>query len=386
MNCRADVDVVIVGGGPAGSAAGIELAHVGRRVAIIERTTAMHDKVCGDFLSGETVEDLAELGVDAGGLGSEVIRRVRLVGALCRSSAMLPFVAQSVTRRVLDEALLQRAAECGALVLRGHAAESLHQVDGAWRVDVASAGGSYTMCAPDVVVATGKHDMRGLPRPDGKHSGLVGMKMYLRLGPAQRNALEGAIEIALFDEGYGGLSLVEDGVANLCFVLNRKALRSLDRGWDAVAAMLQRHPHLRMRLDGAETLLTRPLAISPIPYGFVRHEAIARGVWSVGDQAAVIPSFTGDGVALALHSGRLAARMMLEAEGADTFQREFCEQVRRQVTRATVLSRALIEQPQRALVELAARLLPGALTMVAAGTRIRPRYRISQCENTCAAA
>jgi flavin-dependent dehydrogenase len=150
--------------------------------------------------------------------------------------------------------------------------------------------------------------------------------------------------------------------------------------------MLRRHSHLRTRLEGAETLLARPLAISPIPYGFVRREAIAPGVWSGGDQAAVIPSFTGDGVALALHSGRLAARMMLEGEGAEAFQREFCEQVRRQVARATVLSRALIEQPQRALVELAARLLPGALTMVAAGTRLQPRYRISQCENSCAVA
>jgi flavin-dependent dehydrogenase len=210
--------------------------------------------------------------------------------------------------------------------------------------------------------------------------------MYLRLAPAQTAALEGGIEIALFDEGYGGLSLVEDGVANLCFVMNRKALRSLEKGWDAVAAMLRRHSHLRTRLEGAETLLARPLAISPIPYGFVRREAIAPGVWSGGDQAAVIPSFTGDGVALALHSGRLAARMMLEGEGAEAFQREFCEQVRRQVARATVLSRALIEQPQRALVELAARLLPGALTMVAAGTRLQPRYRISQCENSCAVA
>jgi flavin-dependent dehydrogenase len=272
------------------------------------------------------------------------------------------------------------------LVLRGHAAESLHRVDGAWRVDVASASGSYMLCAPDVFVATGKHDMRGLPRPEGEHSGLVGLKMYLRLAPAQTAALEGGIEIALFDEGYGGLSLVEDGVANLCFVMNRKALRSLEKGWDAVAAMLRRHSHLRTRLQGAETLLARPLAISPIPYGFVRREAIAPGVWSGGDQAAVIPSFTGDGVALALHSGRLAARMMLEGEGAEAFQREFCEQVRRQVARATVLSRALIEQPQRALVELAARLLPGALTMVAAGTRLQPRYRISQCENSCAVA
>jgi flavin-dependent dehydrogenase len=378
--------VVVIGGGPAGSAAAIELARGGRRVALLERSATLHDKVCGDFLSGEAVDDLVHLGVSPQGLNAVAIERVSLVGSLGRSSATLPFVAQSVTRRGLDEALLRGAAEAGALVLRGHAAQSLQRMESGWRVDIASPGSTYTLRARDVVVATGKHDLRGLPRPEGEHRGLVGLKMYLRLAREQRAALAGVIEIVLLEGGYGGLSLVEDDVANLCFVVERAALRSLGSGWEAVAAMLGEHPHLRTRLEGAEPLLARPLAISPIPYGFVRSDAIASRVWCVGDQAVVIPSFTGDGIALALHSGRLAAQRMLEGGQAEAFQREFSGQVRRQVGRATLLSRALVEQPQRALVELTARMWPGALTLVAAGTRLRPRYRIPACENSCAAA
>lgn len=386
MTGSTDLDAVIIGGGPAGSAAGIELARAGRPVAIIERTLAMHDKVCGDFLSGEAVEALEQLGVEIAKLRAETIERVRLVGSMHKSSAPLPFAAFSVTRRALDEALLRQAAERGALVLRGHTAEALHRSDGGWQVEVMSAGGSCVLRARDVVLATGKHDMRGLPRPEGEHNGLVGLKMYLRLAAEQRAALAGVIEVVLLEGGYGGLSLVEDGVANLCFVMNRNVVRSRGARWDAVIAILREHPDLRRRLDGAEPLLARPLAVSPIPYGYVRRDAIAPGVWCVGDQAAVIPSFTGDGVALALHSGRLAAGRMLEATSAEAFQAEFCEQVKGQVARATLLSRAMIERPQRALVEITARLWPGALRLVAAGTRLRSQYRISHCENTCTAA
>ncbi|HTV07677.1 MAG TPA: FAD-dependent monooxygenase [Candidatus Aquilonibacter sp.] len=381
-----DFDVVIVGGGPAGSAAGIELAREGQKVAIVERTAAMHDKVCGDFLSGEAIEALEQLGVGPVTLGGLPIERLRLVGSLCRSSAALPFAAQSVARRVLDEALLESAARSGATVLRGHSAEALRCADSGWCVEVASGGARSALRARDVVVATGKHDLRGMPRPEGKQSGLVGLKMYLRLAQAQTAELARAIEIVLLQGGYGGLSLVENEVANLCFVVKRTAARSLSGGWETVAAMLREHPHLRMRLEGAEAMLARPLAINPIPYGFVRCEAIARGVWSVGDQAVVIPSFTGDGVALALHSGRLAARRLLEGADADEFQRELYGQVWRQVARATVLSRALVAQPQRTVLELTARLWPGVLRTVATQTRLKQQFRLLQGENRCATA
>jgi flavin-dependent dehydrogenase len=376
-----DLDVLILGGGPAGSAAAIELARGGRRVAILERSLTPHDKVCGDFLSGEAVADLAHLGVNPAALNAVAIHHVRLAGPLGISSARLPFAAQSLTRRALDDALLGRAADSGVQVLRGHAAQSLQCRGCAWSVEVSAAGGCFPLHAADLILATGKHDLRGRPRPAGVHSGLIGFKMYLRLAPGQRAAVGDGIELVLLRGGYSGLSLVEDNIANLCFVLRR-------------AAELCKHPHLRTRLAGAEPLLARPLAISPIPYGFVRHAAIASGLWSVGDQAAVIPSFTGDGIALALHSGRLAAQAMLSGASAEAFQHQFHAQVHRQVARATVLSRALTAQPQRTVLEVGTRLFPRALTLVAAGTRLAPQFRlprriaprISPCENTCATA
>jgi menaquinone-9 beta-reductase len=64
----------------------------------------------------------------------------------------------------------------------------------------------------------------------------------------------------------------------------------------------------------------RPAATGAIPYGFMRAQPIAPEVFPVGDQLAAVPSFTGDGMAIALYSGRAAARALLQS--AATYQRE----------------------------------------------------------------
>jgi flavin-dependent dehydrogenase len=396
----ADLDAVILGGGPAGSAAAIELALAGRRVVLLERTLHAHHKVCGDFLSGEAISSLEALGLNFAPLGAVPIRRVRLAGGFGTPSATLPFPAQSLTRRALDDALLRRASAAGALVLRGHTAESLHRSAGIWRIGVSGPSRTYTLNARHILLATGKHDLRGLPRPAGTHTDLVGLKMYLRLAPAQIGALQDTIELVLFPGGYGGLSPVEDvhgktaegNRANLCFVIQRSHLRGLGRNWPAIAEVLTRNPHLRTRLAGAHPLLERALAISPIPYGLVLRQAIAEDLFAIGDQAVVIPSFTGDGLALALHSGRLAARALLAGHSSHEFHAELYGQLHRQISLATMLSRALVTQPQRSILSAAAYVLPGILRSVASCTRLAPEHQVAAPparapqENTCTAA
>lgn len=393
MNASSDlaaIDVLILGGGPAGSAAATELALAGRRVALLERTLHPHDKVCGDFLSTEALASLEALGVDPSTLGAVPIRRVRFAGPFGVSSAKLPFAAQSLSRRVLDDTLLHRASAAGALVLRGHSAESLHRKNHQWLVGVSGPTRSYTLSAPDIVLASGKHDLRGLPRPAGVHTNLVGLKMYLRLAPTQMDSLHDNIELVSFRSGYGGLSLVENGTANLCFVIDRSELRDLGRDWAAIVSVLARNPHLSERLAGSQPLFDRPLAISPIPYGLLLRHAIAENLYAVGDQAAVIPSFTGDGLALALHSGRLAARALLAGSSSPQFHARLHNQLRRQVAFATLLSRAMVSEPQRSALALTTRAFPGVLQWVASRTRLAPGHQLEQLrpsrENACTVA
>jgi menaquinone-9 beta-reductase len=359
-------EVMVVGGGLAGSAAAIGLARAGRDVVLLERESQAQHKVCGEFLSQEALKYLSLLGVGVAGVGGVPIRAVRLACQAGVSEAELPFRAMSVTRRRLDEELLQVAAAAGVRVVRGCRVEGLAREGAGWRTAVE---GAEPVCADAAFLATGKHDVRGRTRPKGKQPDLVAFKMYWRLAPRQANALEGHVELMLYRGGYAGLQPVEEGAANLCCLVERAALRQLGGSWEKLlAAMQQECGLLRERLRDAQALLERPLAVSAIPYGYVRRTS--DGVWALGDQAAVIPSFTGDGMSIALHSGWLAAAMYLRGETPERFQERLRGEVSGQVALATMVSRGLVWRPSRRVVSAAVGLWPGVLRVVAGRTRI----------------
>ncbi len=350
---------VIAGGGVAGAAAACLL---GPDALLIERETAPHDKICGEFLSWEAQAYLGRLGLDLTAMGAAAIGRVRLVHGDRSAEAALPFRAMGLSRRVLDEALLARATALGATLLRGHAMRGF--ADGALEVD-----GHGRIPAPHLLLATGKHDLRGLRRtPARPPEELVGLKMYLTLSPVQQDELSGFIEVLLFPGGYAGLQMVEGGRANLCLLLDRDRFATAGRDWEGVAQMLSNDcPHLARRLHGARTLLEQPLSIFRVPYGYVHAAPDMPGVLRLGDQMGVIPSFCGDGVSIALHSAFAAV-----AAGEDA--RAYHRQMRRDVTgpigRAGTLYR--LGQAAPGLVTSAARLWPGALRWIARLTRLSP--------------
>jgi len=361
----ATADHLVIGGGPAGSVAGLRLAAAGREVVLIERERAAHHKVCGEFLSREAVHYLHQLGIDPRELGAETIRTLRLSSGSIVVTEQLPFQALSLSRRVLDEALLQHARQAGCRVLRGSAVESLTLSGNIWTAALASGA---TIRAQTVFLATGKHDLRGFHRSPCRQSDLVGFKLHWQLDPAAIRDLSGVMDLFLFPGGYGGLSLVENGVANLCLVVRRSVLRKLG-DWPALLASIRAaNRHLGQLLKGAQPLWPRPLAISPIPYGYLGPHPY--GLWCIGDQAAVIPSFTGDGVSIALHSAALAAEMYLAGNSAAEYQSTLRAQLRRSMSLATWLSRTAVTGLGRALAPPALSLFPAAIETIARVTRI----------------
>ena len=351
--------VLIAGGGIAGGAAACLL---GSEATLVEREAGPHDKICGEFISWEAQEALARLGVDLIALGAASIGAVRLVHRASVAAIPLPGRGVSLSRRVLDEAVLGRAVAAGAKVIRGRAVRRLvphgFEVDGTGRLE-----------ADRVLLATGKHDLRGARR-GGQAEEIVGLKMYYRLSADQAGQLAGHVEVVLFPGGYAGLQPVEDGRANLCLLIRRGAFDEAGACWPGVAAYLARTSlHLAERLGGAVQQLERPVAIFRVPYGFVHRPTLADppGVSRLGDQMGVIPSFSGDGMAIALHTafaavqnpdaGRYHGRMRLDLAG--------------QIGRAMALHRA--GQTWPGMVAAAARTWPSALALVARLTRVPSR-------------
>jgi menaquinone-9 beta-reductase len=381
MNATArSADRLIIGGGLAGSMVGLRLAMAGREVTLLERERGPHHKVCGEFLSPEAQEYLKQAGVDPLALGAQAIQRVRVTSKRRVIEVNLPFTALSLSRCVLDEALLTRAAQLGCKVERGAFVESLASCAGRWHAQLR---GGQRWTAPTVFLASGKHDLRGFERKPAPQADLVGFKLHWRLAPDQTDALRELMELYLFPGGYGGLSLVEGDAANLCLVVRRSVLRN-SGGWpELLVAIQNENPHMAMRLSRATPLWERPLAVSPIPYGYLAGQP--DGLWCAGDQAAVIPSFTGDGMSIALHSATLAAQMYVAGESAESYHRKLRAHLSRGMSLATILSRAMVTGVGRAMAPIGLSAFPGALRWIANSTRI-PEKALNKSSESAPAA
>jgi menaquinone-9 beta-reductase len=371
------VDHLVLGGGPAGAMAAIRLAQAGQDVTLLEKERRPHDKVCGEFLSAEAIEYLEQAGVSPQKLGAVPIRNLRLCVGGQSAATALPFPALSLSRRVLDAALLDRAANLGCTVVRGARVERLVDEGDAWMAKLADGA---NIRAHTVFLATGKHDLQGWARGRGAQNDLIGFKMHWRLNSAQTLQLQERMELFLFPGGYGGLALVEDELANFCVVIRRSAWQAV-QGWSGfLCSLLAANSDLRQRLEGAQPLWERPLAISPIPYGYLRRSPSR--LWCVGDQAAVVPSFTGDGMSIALHSASLALQIFLDGRSAEVYYRELAAHLGRSVALATWISRAMVSRAGPRLALPAARLHPGVMRSIAALTRI-PQHTLRTADRAC---
>jgi menaquinone-9 beta-reductase len=359
-------DAVVVGGGLAGAAFAIELVRNGRRVTLLERTWAAHHKVCGEFLSQETQELLASFGVDAMALGAAPIKRFRLVKGERQATVALPFPAAGLSRLRLDEALLDRAERAGVKVERGVRVTGVEPGDD----EVIIRAGSRAWRAPAVALATGKHAVRGVARPAGRK---VGFKLHLAASATVR-ALAGVVQIVFFRGGYIGACLVEDKTLSIGWVMEDPMVRIVGADWSAQKSHLARQSRwIADLLADARPLFPKPVATAAIPYGFLRTKAIASAVYPVGDQLAVVPSFTGGGMAIALCSGMAAARAVLDRKPAAIFQREFIDQLQTQFRVAAALGRILETPATCALAVAAARMLPPLAAKLASATRLNDR-------------
>lgn len=328
-------DVLVLGGGLAGPSAALELARMGFPVWLLERETAPHHKVCGEFLSIEAQHDLRRLGVDPGRLGAIAIDRIRLVKGERQVEAPLPFAAQGVSRQCLDEALLDAAQREGARIERGV------KVTGLSDREVATSAGPRG--AHHILLATGKHEVRGASRSRNASDAVVdhiGFKMHWRLPARQRMEAGNAIELVIFDGGYAGLQRVAEDVLNLCLIVRRSRFARVGGSWEGLLRELMREPHLARRLGDAQALFARPLTIANLPYGYVCDPAAPACVFRLGDQAALTAPLTGDGMAIALRSARLAVACLREGLGPGEYHLRLKRMVGPQVRRAMLLQQA----------------------------------------------
>jgi menaquinone-9 beta-reductase len=358
-------ETVIVGGGPAGSATASGLAASGCDVVLIERTAKPHNKVCGEFLSVETQTQLQRLGVDPSALGAVPIEQVAVYSSSRSVTSALPFRALSLSRYRLDDALLQCAQNSGTRLKRNVAVKSVTPAGAGWNVHCDD---GETIYCRHFVLATGKLGLRGVD--DARDGSLVGLKMHLRLSPEARRALDGRVELFFLDDSYIGLELIENGIANLCFLLPRATVARLGSGWPALHAYLAAAlPSLSERLAGTEPLWDKPLAVV-CPTGGHLHRERETAVYRVGDRLAHVPPFTGDGLAIALASAALAVEHIRLGRPPDAYLAAARRLTAFPIRLASIVSGLARSSGGRNLILGAAACAPGLIGTIVRRTRL----------------
>lgn len=302
-------DVAIVGGGLAGCNAAITLARQHRRVLLLEANTYPHPKVCGEFLSPECVSLFAESSFlpHLQRLNPVTINTVRITAPDGTAwSAAFPAPALGISRQALDAAFASYIAEAGVTVRQGvRVTEIAGSLRDHFSITARTPQGTESFQAAAVIAAHGKRSNLDRQLNRGflnQRQPYIGLKCHFR-GPA----LPGQIDLYTFPGGYCGMSEVEGGVTNVCLIVRQDCFQT--HATNGIAAfirwMCQQNKALGGWLAQAQPIFTEWLSIAQVP--LLRKTAVEGDILFAGDAAGMVAPLAGDGMAMALHSGKLAA-------------------------------------------------------------------------------
>jgi flavin-dependent dehydrogenase len=296
-------DLIIVGGGPAGCAAAITAARSGASVLLLERGRFPRHRVCGEFVSAESLDLLQNLLAPAHRRlieNAPRIARTRIFVDDAELPAEITPAGASITRFDLDAALW---ASCGYFGVERRDDCVVQSAEGAGPFRVTTQAESFEARA--LINATGRWSNFTSPatraRLTQEKDRWIGVKAHFR-----ENSAPSSVDLYFFDGGYCGVQPVSahNGSAT---VINACAMVRADVATDLNQA-LQFHPVLRERSRHWEPV-TDPVSTSPLV--FHPPEPVLSGMLQVGDSATFVDPFIGDGVSLALRSGDLAGNCLI---------------------------------------------------------------------------
>lgn len=298
-------DVIIIGGGLAGLALGIDLGRKGHSVLIIEKGSYPRQKVCGEYISMESYRYLHELCPTLSEIKIPYITKFRLSSTGDSDfTTDLGLGGFGVSRYLLEELLYKVALKQSVTILTETKATTVEQDRNGLNYGVSTRSGNFF--APFVCNASGRRSNLEMTETGKKKTGTnyIGVKYHIRL---QRNRQ--LIEIHNFPSGYCGISAIEDDKSCLCYIVNAKELASANKSISGLEKkILYQNKNLKKIFEEAEFVFKEPVTVSGI--NFLIKEPLNDSTFFLGDSAGSIAPVTGNGMSMALRSASELAKLM----------------------------------------------------------------------------
>lgn len=302
--------IIVIGGGLAGLVSSILLAKKGKKVLLIEKKTYPFHRVCGEYISNEVLDFLKRELLYPEFLDLPEISKFEFSDTHGQTVRIpLDLGGFGVSRYVLDEWLVQKALQAGVEVLTGIQVSTVEFDEKAdlFRLTLSD---HSTLEGDFVIGAFGKRSKldKVLERPFiRQRSPYIGVKYHINT-----DFVRDIVALYNFRGGYCGLNAIEEGKFNLCYLGSRDQLRDHGSIEEMERQVLWQNPILKKIFTESEFLFDKPQVINEI--NFEPKKPVENHLLMAGDAAGLITPLCGNGMAMAIHSGKLASEAILSGK------------------------------------------------------------------------
>ena len=314
---KTNSDVIIIGGGLAGLTGAIHLSKKGLNVILIEKSEYPRHKVCGEYISNEILPYLLWLDIDVLQFNPEKISTFEFTtqnGKIARTK--LPLGGFGISRYMLDHILYQKALSNGCIILK----ETV--------TDISFDNDEFSVTIPNQILSA-----KLVLGAFGKRSNIdqfLSRDFITKKSPwlAVKAHYSGEIPndiVALhnFNGGYCGVSKVENNIINICYLADYATFKKYKNIEEYQKNVLYKNKHLKSVFENCSLLFDKPLTISQI--SFDKKQPVENHILMIGDSAGLIHPMCGNGMAMAIHSAKIASEMILDYHSGKIESRNLLE-------------------------------------------------------------
>lgn len=363
-------EAVIIGGGPAGLTAAIHLARSGIQVLLLEKEPYPKHKVCGEYVSKEVLPYLEYLDIDLEQLKPKHIDRFQFTSTEGTSlEAVLPLGGLGVSRYALDNFLYQEAVKNGVVVKQQTVDSTLYEND---QFIVRTREGQ-TYQSRQALGAFGKRSNIDLAmaRPfSKKKSPWMAVKEHYE----HPDFPDSLVALHNFPGGYCGVSKTETNALNLCYLTRVERFKAAGNSRTFSTRFLSQNPNLARILSNARPLFRRPLSIAQV--SFHPKSLIENHMLMLGDAAGLLHPLCGNGMAMGIHSAKIASELTVKLLGnslsrqevMNQYKKQWNEQFRNRIRIGRLLQQVFVNQQVNSITLPVIKRFPGLLPKIISST------------------